>query len=132
MQYVDSGNRDSVLMDRDKKIILTTSGMGSYGPAPQYISTFIKQRNSLIHFTGYTAEGTLGRSLQTASVGDIVKIGGILAEKQAQVEYTSEFSAHAKADEMIAFLKQFKKINMVLINHGNTNVKESFAKSVMK
>lgn len=132
LQYVDSGNRASILADRNKKIILTTSGMGSYGPAPQYISTFIKQRNCLIHFTGYTAEGTLGRSLQTATVGDIVKIGGILAEKQAQVEYTSEFSAHTKADEMIAFLQQFKRINMILINHGDAPVKESFAKSVMK
>lgn len=132
LQYVDCGNRDAILMDRNKKIILTTSGMGSYGPAPQYISTFIRQKNALIHFTGYTAEGTLGRSLQTASTGDVVKIGGILATKQAQVEYTTEFSAHAKADELIDFLRQFKNINMILINHGDIDVKEEFAKKVMK
>lgn len=132
LQYVDTGIRDSVLADNSEKIILTSSGMGSYGPAPQYISTFIKQRNALIHFTGYTAEGTLGRSLQNAAIGDIVKIGGVLAEKQAQVEYTSEFSAHAKADEMIAFLQQFKSLNLVLINHGDTEVKETFAKRVIK
>lgn len=132
LQYVDTGNRESVLMDHQEKIILTTSGMGSYGPAPQYISTFIKQKNALIHFTGYTAEGTLGRSLQTAAIGDIVKIGGILAEKQARVEYTSEFSAHAKADELIRFLRQFTNLNLVLINHGDTEVKEKFAKRVIK
>lgn len=132
LQYVDTGNRESVLMDRHEKVILTSSGMGSYGPAPQYISTFIKQRNALIHFTGYTAEGTLGRSLQTAAIGDIVKIGGILAEKQARVEYTSEFSAHAKADELIHFLQQFTNLNLVLINHGDTEVKEKFAKRVIK
>lgn len=132
LQYVDSGSRDSVLMDTHEKIILTTSGMGSYGPAPQYISTFINQKNALIHFTGYTAEGTLGRSLQDAAIGDIVKIGGILAEKQAKVKYTSEFSAHAKADELIHFLQQFTNLNLVLVNHGDPEVKETFAKRVIK
>lgn len=132
LQYVDTGIRDSVLMDHHEKIILTSSGMGSYGPAPQYISTFIKQKNALIHFTGYTAEGTLGRSLQTASIGDIVKIGGILVEKQARVEYTSEFSAHAKADELIHFLQQFSNLNLVLVNHGDSEVKERFAKRIIK
>jgi metallo-beta-lactamase family protein len=132
LQYVDIGSRDSILMDTHAKIILTTSGMGSYGSAPQYISTFIKQKNALIHFTGFTAEGTLGRSLQDAAVGDIVKIGGILAQKQATVKYTSEFSAHAKADELIHFLQQFAKLNLVLVNHGDPEVKETFAKRVIK
>lgn len=132
LQFVDTGIRDSVLIDSDRKIILTTSGMGSYGPAPQYISTFIRQSNSLIHFTGYTAEGTLGHSLHSANMGDIVRVGGILVTKRAQVEFTSEFSAHAKADELIHFLKQFENLNLVLVNHGEPYVKEAFAKRVLK
>lgn len=132
LQYVNNDNRESVLMDENEKIILTSSGMGSYGPAPQYISTFIRQKNALIHFMGYTADGTLGNSLKIAAVGDIVKIGGILAEKQAQVEYTSEFSAHAKADGLIRFLQQFENLNLILINHGDAETKETFAKRVIK
>ncbi len=33
--------------------------MGSYGPAQVYIPEYISS-NTLIHFTGYTAEGTMG------------------------------------------------------------------------
>ena len=52
--------------------------------------------------------------------------------KLANVEYTSEFSAHAKADELIAFLQQFKHLNLVLLNHGEESVKDMFAKRVMQ
>ena len=106
--------------------------MGSYGPAQLYIPIFIKSPKSLIHFTGYTAEGTLGNRLTTTPIGEIVKIGGLLAQKQADVKYTSEFSAHAKADEMILFLQQFQNINMVIVNHGEASVKEAFATRILK
>ena len=132
LQYVDCENRDLILNDIHSKIIVTTSGMGSYGPAQVYIPAFIKHENALIHFTGYTAEGTLGNRLKTTPVGEIVKVGGLLVKKQAQVEYTTEFSAHAKADEMIQFLKQFRNINLVIVNHGEVAVKDAFAKRILK
>lgn len=132
LEYVDSSIRDYVLELVEPKIILTTSGMGSYGPAPLYISNFIKQKNALIQFTGYTAEGTMGYELKTAESGSIVKIGGLIAKKLAKVEYTTEFSAHAKADEMIEFLKQFKNLHLVLINHGEGETKEAFADRVLR
>lgn len=132
LEYVDSSIRDYVIEIAEPKIILTTSGMGSYGPAPLYISNFIKQKNALIHFTGYTAEGTMGYELKTAELGSIVKIGGLIVKKLAKVEYTAEFSAHAKADEMIEFLKQFTNLHLVLINHGEEETKEAFADRVLK
>lgn len=113
------------------KIILTTSGMGSYGPAQVYIPEYIERDNVLIQFTGYTAEGTLGAKLRNAPQYSQVEIGGIMCRKEARVEYTTEFSAHAKADEMIDFLKQFKKLNVVLVNHGEPKTKGAFAERIM-
>lgn len=110
---------------------LTTSGMGSYGPAQVYIPEYLTRRNSLIHFTGYTTEGTLGARLKEAEVGTAVQIGGTLVKKYAQVEYTTEYSAHAKADEMIDFLKKFKHLKLVLVNHGETKTKEIFADRII-
>ena len=132
LTFVSSENRNDVLQDENVKIIVTTSGMGSYGPAQIYIPTFIKSPKSLIHFTGYTAEGTLGNRLATTPIGEVVKVGGLLVEKQAEVKYTSEFSAHAKADELISFLQQFSHINMLIVNHGNPSTKETFAKRLLK
>lgn len=131
LTFVDASSRSQVLESNESKIILTTSGMGSYGPAQLYISHYIREKNALIHFTGYTAEGTLGARLKSTPYGETVELGGIVTKKYAQVEYTSEYSAHAKADEMIAFLKQFKSVKLVLVNHGEEEVKEIFAERIV-
>ena len=130
--YVDKTMRNSILQDKDScKIIVTTSGMGSFGPAQAYIPAYIDNENALIHFTGYTVEGTLGRRLKDTPKGEIVEIRGVGYRRLAKVEYTSEFSAHAKADELIEFLQKFNHLNLVLLNHGEQPVKEMFAKRVM-
>ena len=47
--------------------------------------------------------------------------------KRARVDFTSELSKHAKADEMIKFLNGFADLRLVLVNHGEENVREEFA-----
>ena len=132
LTFVDKAERSDVLEDKNKKIILTTSGMGSYGPAQVYIPEYISRSNALIQFTGYTAEGTLGRKLKETEFGGMVEIGGVIRRKIADVEYTTEYSAHAKADEMIAFLQQFKNLKLVLVNHGEPKTKEIFAQRIVE
>lgn len=130
LEYVDKVSRVLLLLNENPKIILTTSGMGSYGPAQMYIPAYISRSNALIQFTGYTAEGTLGHQLQFTPKGDLVQIGGKFVKKLADVEYTMEYSAHAKADEMIEFLQSFGRLNLVLVNHGEFETKETFARRV--
>lgn len=128
--YVDKTSRKTVVEGHEQKIIVTTSGMGTYGPAQVYIPEYITRQNCLLHFTGYTAEGTLGRKLKNTEVGEMVEINSIIRKKRARVEYTNEFSAHAKADEMIAFLKQFRQPKLILVNHGETNTKVTFSERI--
>lgn len=131
--YVDKPLRNSLLNeDNSCKIILTTSGMGSYGPAHTYIPEFLGRQKMLIHFTGYTAVGTMGRAIKDTPDGEIIAIAGISIKKRAKVEYTSEFSSHAKADTMINFLNQFTNLKLVLVNHGEPEVKELFAERISK
>lgn len=131
LTYVDNNLRPQILNDNSVKIILTTSGMGSYGPAQTYIPRILAKENGLIQFTGYTAEGTLGARLKNAPKGERVDVAGLSVIKRADVEYTTEFSAHAKADEMIKFLQQFENLELVLLNHGESNVKEIFSKEIL-
>ena len=130
--FVDKTTRGMLLQDNAPKIIVTTSGMGSHGPAETYIPSYITKKNALIQFTGYVAEGTLGRELKEAPKGETIKIRGVLYKKEAEIEYTNEFSAHAKADEMISFLQKFEKLNLVLVNHGEAPVKDIFAKRILR
>lgn len=130
---VDKIIRKSLLYeDNSCKIIVTSSGMGSYGPARSYIPAFLGRKDALIHFTGYTAEGTMGRRIKDTPKGEEVQTAGFLVIKQADVEYTSEFSAHAKADQLIDFLRKFKNIKLILINHGEPENKKIFAKRILK
>ena len=125
--YIDKSSRDALKNDSSSKIIVTTSGMGTYGPSQVYIPAYISQKGCLIQFTGYTAEGTLGRQLKDTPKGEIVTIGGVVKKKLADVAYTNEMSAHAKADEMITFLKEFKNLKLILVNHGELSSKQQFS-----
>lgn len=123
--------RGSIIHNIYPKIVLTTSGMGSYGPAQIYIPEYITRRNALIHFTGYASPDSLGGRLKAAKIGDDVEVAGLYAKKGAEVEFTNEFSAHAKADEMIAFLKKFKNLKLVLVNHGEPEKKDIFSRRIL-
>ena len=130
LKYVDKESRPSILSDNGCKIIVTTSGMGTYGPSQVYIPSYINRVGCLIQFTGYTAEGTLGRELKDSAMGESVTIGGIVKRKYADVAYTNELSAHAKADEMLEFLRKFKHLKLVLVNHGEIESKQIFSNRI--
>lgn len=135
LEYVDSKELRAKLLDENEKypkIILSTSGMGTYGPSQTYIPRFLSREDVLIHFTGYTAEDTMGYKIRTAKPGDIVEVGGMIVEKRADVQHTTEFSAHAKADEMVEFLNQFEDLKLVLVQHGEYETKKTFASRIRK
>ena len=127
----DYETREFLLRDRNCKIILTTSGMGSYGPAQLYLSRYISCPKCTIHFCGYTTENTLGRRLQSISKDEEFKINGICKVKKANVLSTNEFSGHAKVEELLDFLKQFNNIKSILINHADENAKVEYEKRVI-
>ncbi|MBR2290131.1 MAG: MBL fold metallo-hydrolase [Clostridia bacterium] len=124
--------RKKILQDSNAKIIVTSSGNGSYGAAQSYIKQFIQSPKALIHFTGYCPEGTLGYNLKTTPDEEIVWVSGAKVVKRADVQFTNEFSAHAKADELIDFLKQFENLKLVLVTHGTTENKSLFADRIVK
>ena len=130
--FVDETIRRNVISDSEPKIIISTSGMASYGPARTYLPALTCKKNALIHFTGYNAEGTLGRRVLDCEEGEEVTIGGVPIKKLAEVQNTREFSGHAKADEMIEFLKGFENIKFILINHGEEETKKKFMDRVQK
>ena len=105
--------------------------MGTYGPARDYLPAMLAKGNCLIHFTGYLAEDSMGRTIYEAEPGSVVSVMGLQVKKRAEVKYTSEFSSHAKAEELINFLRPFKDIKMVLINHGEKSTKIAYSQKVV-
>ena len=130
--YVDPGAREHILDDGVPKIIITTSGMLSNGPARVYVPIFLENKNSLIHLVGYAAEETLARKLLDTKDDSFVKIGSQIVEKHCEVKSTLEKSSHATRDQMLGFINLFTNIVFLGINHGEHEVKKSFAEAVVE
>ena len=127
MNVMNKDHREEIIRSRSKKIILTTSGMGNHGPAQEYIPMIVERKDSCIHFVGFTAPGTIGRALLEANEGDEVDLGMCSKIKKCEIRFTGEFSTHAKRDELLKFFKCFSNIRSLLIQHGEEDVKDSFA-----
>ncbi|MBQ9314646.1 MAG: MBL fold metallo-hydrolase [Clostridia bacterium] len=130
INFVSKHERESIIESKGQKIIVTSSGTGSYGPAQTYLPHFLAKRNAYLAFTGYTPKNTLGDKLKEMPYGSTIKVGGIVVKIFAKIDYFNEFSAHAKADTLLNLLKQFKSVNMVLINHGEEDTKVAYAERV--
>ena len=117
---VNSKMREDIINSRNRKIIITTSGMAQYGPAQIYIPQFLSQKNAIIHFTGYCAEGTYGRKLKEES------------QYNENIKFTTEFSAHAKKDVLLNLIKEFSDVKSILINHGSHDTKIKFKEYLEK
>ena len=116
----------------EPSIVITTSGDGSHGPANEYIRQLVSNPKVALQFTGYTPKFSVGQQVKDSSKDSTVEISGVMKTIEADILSTNEFSVHAKADELIDFLKQFNNIEFVLVNHGNTDVKDEYGKRVMK
>jgi len=120
---VAAEDRKQVMSLNIPKIIVTTSGMGNFGPAREYIQRYISEKWASIYLTGYSSPDSNSRKILEAQEGELMKISGVVKEKRAIVKCTSEFSSHAHKEVLICFVKQFKKINFIVLNHGEEESK---------
>lgn len=108
--------------DGTPKIIVASSGMGSYGPSQAYIEAYLNNPNSIIHATGYLSPDS--------------KLGRIRDEGDYGTTFldTDEFSAHGKLEDLKKFVEPFYKggnLKSVLITHGSSNAKEEFKNELL-
>ncbi len=132
LHFVNPKAREEILSGGALKILITTSGMLSNGPAKVYVPIFLEHPNSLIHLVGYAAEETLARKLLDAKRDDTVTIGSKIYHKRAVVKTTREKTSHATEDELLKLINLFTNVRFLGINHGNTDVKEVFYEDILK
>lgn len=130
--FVDNGIRRSIMQSNGPKVIVTSSGMGSHGPAQEYLPYFLDKKNALIQFTSYLAEGTAGRQLKDSDPELPVKLfGRIFPARQANIQFSTEFSSHAKQDKLLQFLQKFKNLQTVILNHGSYECQYVYGKLLL-
>jgi metallo-beta-lactamase family protein len=98
-------------------IIISASGMATGGRIMHHLANRLSDSNTLVLFTGYQAEQTLGRDLINGAKS--VSIFGERISVSARVTTLTNFSAHADQREILDWLKQMPKPpKRLFLTHG--------------
>lgn len=110
---------ESKALDQDPmpKVIISASGMATGGRVLHHLKHFAPDRRNTILFTGFQAGGTRGDAMTAGA--DSVKIHGRYVRVNAEVANLQMLSAHADADEIMAWLGNFETPpRMTFVTHG--------------
>lgn len=111
----DKTLRRFLIQDPTPKIIIASSGSGSYGASQSYINGYLNNPYAIIHATGHIFPDS--------------KIGRLRDDENSIALFfgTDEFSAHAKQETLVEFPRPFKHLKSIVVHHGEENSKESLA-----
>ncbi len=111
-------------------IIISSSGMCEAGRILHHLANNIGESKNIILMVGYAAEHTLARKLIDGEKR--VSIFGDQYDVKAEVIVMQSFSAHADANELLAYSKKFDKSRMqnIFLVHGELNQQEIYKTSL--
>ena len=99
------------------KVIVSASGMATGGRVLHHLKSYAPDAKNTILFAGFQAGGTRGAAMVAGA--DSIKIHGQHVPVRAAVKNLEMLSAHADADEILRWLRQFKKPpRTTFITHG--------------
>jgi len=98
-------------------VILSASGMATGGRVLHHLAHYASDHRNMIILTGYQAPGTRGATL--ASGAKTVRIYGRDVEVNAEVVQLESSSAHADANQLLAWLRTLPQApDQVYVVHG--------------
>ncbi len=110
-------------------IILAASGMATGGRVTHHLAAFAPDPRNTLLFTGFQAGGTRGAAIVHGA--DVVKIHGEYVPVRAEVRMLENLSAHADADETIAWLKGFARPpRRTFITHGEPEAADALRRRI--
>ena len=127
--FIPSKQRNEIcrkLLDSyNPSIIISPSGMASYGAIKTFITKAISQDDVLIAFPGHCTTDSKGCELINTPKGANIEYGGYLQTRYCDIIMSGELSAHAKRNELLNFLN-LTSPKSILVNHGEQYVREKF------
>ena len=110
---------ESKALDRDPtpKVIISASGMATGGRVLHHLKVFAPDARNTILFAGFQAGGTRGDAMTRGAPS--VKIHGTYVTIRAEVDNLHMLSAHADADEIMGWLRNFRTPpKRTFVTHG--------------
>jgi len=122
----ESKSLDSMVMP---KVIVSASGMATGGRVLHHLKSYAPNHRNLILFTGFQSGGTRGATMVAG--GKTVKIHGEYIPVQAEVRNLDMLSAHADANEIIAWLKPTpKQPRTTFVTHGEPDAADTMRRRI--
>jgi metallo-beta-lactamase family protein len=110
-------------------MVIAGSGMMNGGRVLHHLLAHGGDPSTILLFTGYQAEGTLGRRLQDGDTE--VRILGHEFNVRAHVESMDSLSAHADSNEIMRWLHGFERApKQTFIVHGEPPAQEALAQRI--
>lgn len=107
-------------------VIIAGSGMCNGGRIVHHLLQRLSNPSTMVLFTGYQAEGTLGRAILEGK--PTVEIHRMEVPVHAQVDKLNSLSAHCDQGEMMRWLSNFKEApRKTFIVHGEPPAQEALA-----
>jgi metallo-beta-lactamase family protein len=110
-------------------IIVSASGMATGGRVVHHLRHLLPQARNTVLLTGYQAIGTRGRDLQEG-VREL-KMAGRYVPVRAEVVTLDDFSVHADADELLAWIGEMPRPpESVHVVHGEPAAARALADGI--
>jgi metallo-beta-lactamase family protein len=130
VQFVRDREQSKALnSQRGPLMIIAGSGMASGGRVVHHLKQRLSDPSTIVLFTGYQANGTLGRELVDGA--ETVEIMRDVIPVNAQIERMTSLSAHADQAEILRWLKNFKVApTRTFIVHGEPEPQETLREKI--
>lgn len=110
-------------------IIVSASGMATGGRVVHHLAHLLPDRRTTVLLVGYQAVGTRGRAL--ADGARELKIHGGYVPVRAEVVLLDDFSVHADADDLLAWLRGAPaEPGICFVNHGEEQASAALAERI--
>ena len=131
LHYTLRAYQSRKINDEDSRcIIIAGAGMCNGGRILQHFKHRLWNEKNALVFVGYQVEGTLGREIIDGATK--IKVYNEEIIVKAKVHTINGFSAHADQDDLINWMKAFKRLDKIFLIHGERDKQEIFQKEIEK
>jgi metallo-beta-lactamase family protein len=110
-------------------IILSASGMATGGRVVHHLKAFVGDERNLVLLTGFQAGGTRGAALVAGAA--TIRIHGQEFPVRAQIGQLQASSAHADADEVLAWMRDLPQApRRVFVTHGEPGASDTLRQRI--
>lgn len=111
-------------------VVFSAAGMCNAGRVLFHLEKDLPNPNSAVIFTGYQAEGSLGRYIIDG--GKQAKIHGETYDVRAKIASINAFSAHVDQDGLLKWLGKIQKGYKLFLGHGEPEPQETLKEKLIE